>query len=43
MLNVSLCIWYHFEQISAWVFLIHLFFYVSIYCTKYSIAESTPT
>ena len=26
-LNVFFCIWYFFDQISAWVFLIHLFFY----------------
>ena len=28
-----LCIWYLFEQISARVFLIHLFFYAGFYCT----------
>ena len=31
-LNVFLCIWYLFDQISARVFLINLFFYASFYC-----------
>ena len=50
-----LYIWYFFAQISAWVFLIHLFFYAGFYCSAfpegfrlihvwlYSIAEKEDT